>query len=33
VDHGVHHLKGIPAPRQIFLLDSADNGDAGTVRA
>lgn len=23
VDHGVHHLKGIPAPRQIFLLDSA----------
>ena len=34
LDHGVHHLKGIPAARQIFLLAAADNGgDAGAVRA
>ena len=33
MDHGVHHLKGIPAPRQIFLLDSADNGAAGVPRS
>jgi len=34
LDHGVHHLKGIPAARQIFLLAAADNGgDADAVRA
>ena len=33
VDRGIHHLKGIPAPRRIFLLTAADNNDAGAVRA
>ena len=33
VDRGIHHLKGIPAPRRIFLLTAADNTDAGAVRA
>ena len=28
LDHGIHHLKGIPAPRRIFLLSAADNDDA-----
>jgi len=28
LDHGIHHLKGIPAPRRIFLLSTADNDDA-----
>jgi hypothetical protein len=27
------HLKGIPAPRRVFLLTAADNDDAGAVRA
>jgi class 3 adenylate cyclase len=33
VDRGIHHLKGIPAPRRVFLLTAADNDDAGAVRA
>jgi class 3 adenylate cyclase len=33
VDRGIHHLKGIPVPRRIFLLTVADNNDAGAVRA
>ncbi len=33
VDRGIHHLKGIPAPRQVFLLIAANNDDAGAVRA
>jgi hypothetical protein len=33
LDRGIHQLKGIPAPRGIFLLIAADNDDAGAVRA
>jgi class 3 adenylate cyclase len=33
VDRGIHHLKGIPAPRRIFQLITADNDDAGAARA
>jgi class 3 adenylate cyclase len=29
-DRGIHHLKGIPAPRQVFELAAAHNGAADT---
>jgi class 3 adenylate cyclase len=31
-DRGIHHLKGIPAPRRVFMLTVAENEQDGAVR-
>jgi class 3 adenylate cyclase/quercetin dioxygenase-like cupin family protein len=32
LDRGIHHLKGIPAPRRVFLLTAVGKGVPGTAR-
>jgi class 3 adenylate cyclase len=31
-DRGIHHLKGIPAPRRVFMITVAGNEQDGAVR-